>query len=229
MGLFDIFSNDAAKDAARHRTQGLQKGQADAYGYIDQGLTGAQGQYGAAARPFDALYQRGIKGYDAYSDALGLNGPQGVAQAQARFQTGPGYQFALNQGLDALDRRAASRGMLASGNTNLDTINYAQGTANQEWNNYLNRLGGFSTGAQNAATGQAAVRTGLGNLLSNTGNLKGGIAYQTATGIGDANAQADLDRLRSSGQFWNMIGGGANLFTSAFGRGGPWGSGGAFS
>jgi hypothetical protein len=54
-------------------------------------------------------------------NALGLNGPQGNAAATAAFQSSPGYDFKVNQSLDALDRRAASRGMLGSGNTTLDT------------------------------------------------------------------------------------------------------------
>src|SRR5690606_40585715 len=62
---------------------------------------------------------------DLYKDALGLSGAEGSAAARERFQTGPGYEFAMSQGLDALERRAAARGQLNSGGTSLDTLTFA--------------------------------------------------------------------------------------------------------
>ena len=48
------------------------------------------------------------------ANALGLNGPAGNAAATAAFQAGPGYQFALEQGLEGINRTANAAGMGAS-------------------------------------------------------------------------------------------------------------------
>jgi len=74
------------------------------------------------------------------ANALGLNGPGGTAAAQTAFQTGPGYQFQLGQGLDAIQRQANAAGMGASGNMLRESQMFGQGLAAQEYNNWLNNL-----------------------------------------------------------------------------------------
>jgi hypothetical protein len=225
MGLFDIFSSDAAGDAAENRVRGYTQGYAQAGSALSQGLGNALDTYGRAAAPFAGLTEtgNGILGStsDAYKDALGLNGSAGAARARQRFQTSPGYDFALNQGLDQIDRRAASRGMLGSGNTNADATNYATGLANQEWNNTLNRylpfaqLGGSL--ASTGATGQAGAYGGAANAWQNYGNNLAHYGWQENTGIGDARAAADLARYGASA---NQLGLGMNLAKTLFGSGG---------
>lgn len=76
----------------------------------------------------------------------------------------PGYQFRLGQGVNALDRSAAAKGMLHSGNQLYDLENYAQGLASTEYDNQLNRLmtlSGATTGSP-AAAGQALMQ-GVGS------------------------------------------------------------------
>lgn len=51
----------------------------------------------------------------------------------------PGWQFRLNQGLDALQNSAAARGGLLSGGTARAVNDYAQGSASQEYGNAYNR------------------------------------------------------------------------------------------
>ncbi len=46
----------------------------------------------------------------AYMNAIGANGAAGSAQAAQDFTAAPGYQYALNQSLGAVQRSAASRG-----------------------------------------------------------------------------------------------------------------------
>jgi hypothetical protein len=47
------------------------------------------------------------------------------------------YGFALDQGLNALNRTHAAAGNLASGNADADSMKYATGLAGQTYNNYL--------------------------------------------------------------------------------------------
>ena len=119
-------------------------------------IMGQQGSLDALGRGHDAAVKRfETNYYDPYTqatagapqmqaNALGLGGAAGNEAATNAFQAGPGYQFALDQGLQALNRNAASRGMLASGNNTQDILKYSQGLANQEYGNWQNRLGNFS-------------------------------------------------------------------------------------
>ena len=102
------------------------------------------------------------------------------------FQTSPGYQFALGEGVNAIDRAASARGMLGSGGRLRELTRFGQGMANQEWNNYLNRLASMAGIGQSATT----TTTGLGQQAAgNVGNamMAGGQA-QAAGGINSANA-----------------------------------------
>lgn len=51
----------------------------------------------------------------------------------------PSYQFRLNEGLKALERSAAARGMLRTGNTLQDLMKYGQDYASQEYANQVAR------------------------------------------------------------------------------------------
>jgi hypothetical protein len=196
-------------------TGAINQGATGALGYLDQGQQGAMGQLGQARSdltagggayaPLSALAQRYAAGGNTYADSLGLNGPEGNQRAVGAFQAGPGYEFALNQGIDSLNRRANAAGMLAGGNANRDAITFAQGLANQEYGNWQNRLKGIGdqelAATQGAAAGNQANNTTLANLgvtganLLNTGGQN---RAQIATGQGQN--LADLARTFYSGQ-----------------------------
>src|SRR5690606_28346611 len=56
------------------------------------------------------------------------------------FRRSPDYQFALQEGLGAVERSNAGRGMLRSGNTLRDLTNFGQGLATQTFGNYRGAL-----------------------------------------------------------------------------------------
>lgn len=53
----------------------------------------------------------------------------------------PGYQFQFDQGLNAVNRTAAAKGMLGSGNRLYDLTNYGQGQAKSAYGDQISRLG----------------------------------------------------------------------------------------
>lgn len=53
----------------------------------------------------------------------------------------PGYQFQYNQGLEAVNRNAAAKGMLGSGNRLFDLVNYGQDRAKTSYGDSISRLG----------------------------------------------------------------------------------------
>ena len=102
------------------------------------------------------------------------------------FQGSPGYQFRLNQGVQALDRSAAARGRLNSGAQQKALMEYGQGLGSQEYGQQFNRL------ASLAGVGQTATNTGVAagqGYASGAGNayLSGGNARASAY-TGAANA-----------------------------------------
>ena len=61
----------------------------------------------------------------------------------------PAYQFALDQGNQAINRSAAAKGTLNSGNVLAELAKYGQGMASQGYQQQLNNLQGLMQGAQN--------------------------------------------------------------------------------
>lgn len=123
-------------------------------------------------------------------------------------------------GLDQNDRRAASRGMLGSGNTNADTIKFANDYASQKYGQYTAGLSPYTNNPAQItgiASGMAGVNTGLGNALNQSYGQQASSAYGTQTGIGNANANADLANLTASQNLWGLGMQAAKLGTSGGG------------
>jgi len=104
----------------------------------------------------------------------GLNG--GNEQAFALAQD-PGYQFRMNQGVAALDRSAAGRGLLLSGAQTKALNDYGQGMASSELSNAYNRVAGIADAGRGAAGNLATLQSGRGTALA---NLATGQATQNA-------------------------------------------------
>lgn len=113
------------------------------------------------------------------------------------FQADPGYQFRLNEGEKAINRAAASKGLLKSGGTMKDLLRYGQDYSSGEYSNAWNRDNAektrkfnFMSGA--AGSGQAGVNTGVqaGNVLAgNIGNAMSSAGNVRAAGVmGKSNA-----------------------------------------
>lgn len=212
MALFNGGKN-AANTATKYAVMGANIGNM----YLDQGTDALTKQYGQAQQYFDPLASTYNKGSQTYADALGINGSEGNARATSAFQAGPGYEFSLNQGLDNLDRRAASRGMLGSGNTSADAINYATGVANQEYGSWLDRLGGYNPLALQTAGAQAGLTTGIGDAQYATGVSKAGILNNLGTNTASAQMQGAAQDSRAT---QDLISGGLSLGAKLLGFGG---------
>lgn len=66
----------------------------------------------------------------------------------SKIQQTPGYQFAVDQGNQAINRSAAAKGMLNSGGVLAELAKYNQGMASQDYGNQVNRLASLMRGAQ---------------------------------------------------------------------------------
>lgn len=114
------------------------------------------------------------------------------ANALTDFQASPGYNWRVDQGTKALDRSAASRGMVQSGAQTQAVTDFGQNQGSAEWGNYINQLLGISgQGASSAASTNnadtSAYNTGINALTQGQlGAAQQGIAGKNAlaSGIG---------------------------------------------
>jgi hypothetical protein len=160
------------------------------------------------------------KGQDAYNDATGINGAEGLTRAKGTFTSLPGYQEGINMTLDQNDRRAASRGILASGNTIADTTKLATDYASQHYNDYLSALAPNLAGVSSATAGGAGVRASQAGADLGVAGQRAGFNYNAATGTGQANADAALAPYSASSNFWGALTGLGGLALKATGVGG---------
>lgn len=141
-----------------------------------------------------------------------------VGELYGGYQKTPGYDFRLQQGVDANDASAAARGTLHSGALIKAQTEYGQNFGSNEYNNYINRLSGVASAGQNAAGQQAAAgqnyTTNAGSAYSSIGNA------QSAGAIGVGNSlQGGLTNYVGLQQYNNQLSGSNN---SLFG-GNSWG------
>jgi hypothetical protein len=192
MGLFDLFSNKNAQQAADDQKAAIATGQTQGLSDLSQGLGLATNSYTAGLQPFQANLATDQSGQNAYADATGANGAAGNTRAVQNFQTGPGYQFALDQGSANLARNKAATGQLASGSTDVDLQNLGQGMANQQWQQYITNLQPFLGQSTANAQGQGALYSGLANTQNANLGQQASLNYGAATSAGNAQANADL-------------------------------------
>lgn len=194
----------------------------------------------------------------------GLSGisPNGPGQANtafnnafAAYQNSPTYQFQLQQGQQALDRSAASKGLLLSGAQLKDSQAFGQGLASQGLGTFTQNLSNLYSGlvgglnglagtGLNAAAGQGSANTAtagaIGQYLGNAGTAQaaGTIGSTSALNQGFSNAYGALTANPSSygggsgslgGKIGGVIGDGLNyLYNKVTGGGSdPWGGAGA--
>lgn len=146
--------NKGNEDAAEAANKGTQAG-------IDE-----------QRRQFDLTRQDQMLWLNAGRDALGQMGRLNSGDFSA-FTQSPDYQFAQQQGLQAMDRSAASRGSLFSGGHSADLLKFGQGLASQNYNTYYNRLASLAGVGQTAANNLGSFGQNSANSLANLYGAQG--------------------------------------------------------
>ncbi|GEM_PF-3114760 len=131
------------------------------------------------------------------------------------YQADPGYQFRLDEGQKALERRLAAQGKTFSPEAAKALMGYNQGMASQEYGNAYNRYNmdqgnTFNRLASIAGIGQ--TQTGqMAGLGQNYANAVG----QTNSSLANAQAAAaQADAANKGSMFNSLLGMGANLGSS---------------
>jgi hypothetical protein len=208
MGLFDLFSNDSAEKARDMANAGARAGYDQLSDLYDQGRGALTTNFGNASNLYQGLINSTKGGSDAYADASGANGAEGLARATANFKNSGqygAYGVGLNEGLQALNRTHAAAGNLSSGNADTDAIKFAQDQASKAYGSYASGLQPYLGANSNAVMGAANVDTGLGTGLAGSYFNQGGAANTTQTTIGNNNAGAELNNYKVGANLWNGI------------------------
>jgi hypothetical protein len=148
--------------------------------------------YGTGASPGGGIASGGATG------TTGFNyGPLNAPFNPANLAQTPGYQFALQQGTQALTDQATATGGVGGGNTLKALLGYGQGLASttyqQQLQDYMaqqnqayNQLSAASGLSENAAAGLGNTGAQVASSIGST--LTGGAAAQAAGTVGVANA-----------------------------------------
>lgn len=157
--------------------------------------------------------QAGISGQNRLMELMGIGGNQNSQDygkyskdfGMSDFTADPGYGFRVSEGLKALDRTAAARGGLISGNALRAAGTFGQKEASDEYSNAFNRYQINRNNQINPLQSLAGQGMSASGLIGNAGQ-------SFATGAG--NSLADAANARASGYVGgaNAINGGLNSY-----------------
>ena len=162
-------------------------------GTINQG-------FDSAASTINPFYQSGTAGLGQLQQlAMGQGVPEFLA-------TNPAYQFRQQEAQRALERSAAARGGLLSGQFAKALQERSQGLASEEFGNAFNRLSGLVGMGQQAGTQLAGLQTQRTGALANVMGARAGLRERAGERFaGTLGAQAGL-RERAGERFAGTVG-----------------------
>lgn len=84
----------------------------------------------------------------------------GTYDPTTAFRQDPGYQFSISEGMKAMQQHAAAKGLLESGGMQKELQNYAQGTADQNYQRFLTQQQGLFGNYQSQLAGLSQFGAG---------------------------------------------------------------------
>jgi hypothetical protein len=167
--------------------------------------------------------QGGITGQNRIMELLGIGGDAGASDygrygrdfSMNDFEADPGYAFRLAEGNKALERSAASRGMVLSGSMFKGLQRYGQDMASQEYTNAFNRYQTNRSNQLNPLQSLMGAGQTATNTLSNAAGQLGGQLGENAIGAGNARASGYVG---SANAYANAINGMTNAFGGYMGQ-----------
>lgn len=142
-------------------------------------ITTQQNNLGNINNIWSTQQQLGQGADTSLGSALGTNGQPAN---YSNFTNMPGYQFAVSQGTQAIQRQAAAMGNAYTPNTAAAVGQYVTGTASQDYNTYISQLMGAAglgtTANQGLQTGNQTTANNISTLQQNIGQAQAG-AYKS--------------------------------------------------
>lgn len=238
-----LFGSSAAKKAAEAQRLAAQQAADFAKSQGKQATDFTSGQLQRSQANLDPFLKTGQQAEMTLGDLMKTPG-QGLltpfseqfhAPSAGEAEATPGYQFALDQGRQAIENSAASRGNLLSSTALKGLDQYSQGLASQTYGDTYQRSLGefqqryniFNQNQSNqfnrlsslAGTGQEAANTegALGGQASGTmGNILLGTSGQVGSALQNAGAARASGYVGSSNAWQGALGGITNNLASLF-------------
>lgn len=192
-------SSNSAKKASRAQVDSTNAANAAQLTAQREAQAFQQKQADQARADREPWRQAGVNALGQLIQRTGANGDLSRNFGMADFQTDPGYQFRMDQGMKGLTNSAAARGGLLSGAALKAASSFNQNMASNEFGNAFNRFNTNQTNQYNklaslAEIGQVQANqnassamnlgTNVGNALMNNGQHMG----NNLIGAGNARA-----------------------------------------
>jgi hypothetical protein len=200
----------------------LLSGAASIYGSQNAAEASTQGQQASIAQQQQTLgniqniwntqQQTGQGANTALQSSLGLGG---APADPSNFLNMPGYQFAVQQGTQAIQRQAASMGNAYTPNTAEAVGQYVTGTASQDYNTYINQLMGAAGLGTQANQGLQTAQQNTGNNISQS---QQNIGNAQASGV-QSSAGTVAGLFGANGAGTSLIGAAGNALSGGTGGG----------
>jgi hypothetical protein len=192
----------AAADASERSTQ-LQ---------VDE----ARRQYDLTREDYEPYRSTGYRALDTLSGLYGVGGK--TIDPTTTLRATPGYAFQMDEGLKAIDRGNAARGILNSGGADKARMRYAQGIADQGYNVFADRLAALAGVGQSATAATAAAGGQASGTIAAAYGANGQTQANSALAAGNASASSYANTGAAiSGGINNL----ASLYFSGRGMGSP--------
>ena len=195
--VINAFSSDRASNTQADAAKQASQTQADANRYAADIQYKMFQEQQALEKPWLDVGKNALA---RLSTGLERGGEFGTPFTQTNWQQDPGYAFRLEEGQRALDRSAAARGGLISGNALKAAQRYGQAMGSQEYQNAFDRYYREREAMLNplqslARVGQTTAQS-LGGAAQQYGSAAGALA--SATGAAGANALLAQGNARAS-------------------------------
>lgn len=148
-----------------------------------QSIAEQQRQYDTTRADYAPYRAAGTGALNMLSRAYGIDGQ---APDMTAFQASPGYQFRYDQGLQAIDRGAAARGLLHSGAGVKAEQRFGEGLAANEFGDWWNRLAGVAGVGQQATNSVTQAGQNSANNISNAYTQAGNARASSYANTGSA-------------------------------------------
>lgn len=149
----------------------------------EQGIAEQRREYDQTRSDLAPWRTAGGSALDMLSRAFGLNGQ---APDRSAFTASPGYDFNYTQGLQAIDRGAAARGLLHSGAGVKAEQRFGAGLASNEYNNWVSQLSGIAGAGQNATNTTAQAGQNAANSITNAYTQQGNARASSYQNMGSS-------------------------------------------
>ena len=180
-----LISANGAQSAAQTQANAATQNEGNVLAAGQQANAQDLGAIGQANAPLQSYVNLGNQASGSLSNLLtGL----GNGNAMSALQNMPGYQFELQQGLQAAQNGYAAKGLGSSGSAMKGAAQYAQGLASSDLGQYYNQLMGAVQSGGAAAASQSQNIANLNQAGANA--LMGGATNAASLGMAGASAAA---------------------------------------